>query len=285
MFINNTDALKVWLTEVLEPLCDADPAALARYVLALLKKDKPEKDLLVSMKEQLDVFLSEETQPFLEQLFRVIKSEEYLKAVPAPPLPVLPASNGSSAVVASASSASSTTTTTAGATASTTEEHVSSSSRGRGKREFTPPLQDTSSRLQSKESAGAAAQSERSSDHGKDHHHHHSSSASAVTGAASSAGHSGSGTVSSIASHSQQSVSSSSASSSSVSHKPSHHSPIKGSSKEDHVSEPPFFLPTTITISPPIVPTDRSLVYIASKFITHRPRRRALVLGAQRAYK
>ena len=37
--------------------CDADPAALAKYVFALVKKDKPAPELKSSMIEQLDVFL------------------------------------------------------------------------------------------------------------------------------------------------------------------------------------------------------------------------------------
>ncbi|XP_063707031.1 zinc finger protein swm isoform X2 [Culicoides brevitarsis] len=78
MHINNPDALRNWLTVILEPLCDADPAALARYVLALLKKEKPAKELKQCMQEQLDVFLGQETSPFLERLFDAIKSEEYL---------------------------------------------------------------------------------------------------------------------------------------------------------------------------------------------------------------
>lgn len=61
--------------------CEADPAALAKYVLALLRKDKSMADLTQMMSEQLDVFLGVETEPFLERLFAVIKSEEYLKSV------------------------------------------------------------------------------------------------------------------------------------------------------------------------------------------------------------
>lgn len=63
--------------------CDADSSALARYVLALLKKDKPEKELKRVMIEQLDVFLVEETKPFVERLLEAISTEEYLKT----PLP------------------------------------------------------------------------------------------------------------------------------------------------------------------------------------------------------
>lgn len=58
--------------------CDADPAALSRYVLALLKKDKAIKELQQCMTEQLDVFLGHETAPFLSRLFQVIESEEYI---------------------------------------------------------------------------------------------------------------------------------------------------------------------------------------------------------------
>jgi hypothetical protein len=46
----------------------------------LLKKDKPVKELQQCMAEQLDVFLGVETEPFVERLFEVIKSEEYKTA-------------------------------------------------------------------------------------------------------------------------------------------------------------------------------------------------------------
>ncbi|EDW90426.1 zinc finger protein swm isoform X2 [Drosophila yakuba] len=85
MILENSDKLKDWLSVVLEPLCDADSSALARYVIALLKKDKSDKDLKRIMIEQLDVFLSEETTRFVERLFDAIASEEYL-TVPAAPL-------------------------------------------------------------------------------------------------------------------------------------------------------------------------------------------------------
>lgn len=39
--------------------CDADPAALAKYVYALVKKDKTLEELRVGMVEQLDVFLQQ----------------------------------------------------------------------------------------------------------------------------------------------------------------------------------------------------------------------------------
>lgn len=57
MIIENLDALKTWLSETLEPICDADPSALAKYVVALVKKDKTEKELKALCIDQLDVFL------------------------------------------------------------------------------------------------------------------------------------------------------------------------------------------------------------------------------------
>ncbi|XP_017859049.1 PREDICTED: RNA-binding protein 27 [Drosophila arizonae] len=83
MILENSDKLKDWLSVVLEPLCDADSSALARYVIALLKKDKSDKDLKRIMIEQLDVFLSEETTRFVDRLFDAIASEEYL-SMPTP---------------------------------------------------------------------------------------------------------------------------------------------------------------------------------------------------------
>ena len=38
--------------------CDADPAALAKYVVALVKKDKPPSELKDVCVDQLEVFLS-----------------------------------------------------------------------------------------------------------------------------------------------------------------------------------------------------------------------------------
>lgn len=64
--------------------CEADPSALARYVLALLKKDKAIKELSQVMSDQLDVFLGPNTAPFLSSLFEAIESEEYMIAAGEP---------------------------------------------------------------------------------------------------------------------------------------------------------------------------------------------------------
>jgi len=80
MLIEAPDELRKWLTSHLEPLCDADPNALAKYVLALIRKDKPIEELKSSMISQMDVFLQSETQNFVDMLFTIVDTKEYLKS-------------------------------------------------------------------------------------------------------------------------------------------------------------------------------------------------------------
>ncbi|XP_014259670.1 RNA-binding protein 26 isoform X6 [Cimex lectularius] len=75
MIIEDPEGFKAWLTSKLEPLCDADPAALAKYVYALVKKDKPVEELRASMLDQLEVFLQRETQGFVNLLFRTLETQ------------------------------------------------------------------------------------------------------------------------------------------------------------------------------------------------------------------
>lgn len=65
--------------------CDADPAALAKYVLALAKKEKPESELRGAMCDQLDVFLQQETKGFVDKLFITLETKSYLQSNPEPP--------------------------------------------------------------------------------------------------------------------------------------------------------------------------------------------------------
>ncbi|CAL1573266.1 unnamed protein product [Knipowitschia caucasica] len=78
MIIENVDALKTWLAKLLEPICDADPAALANYVVALVKKDKTEKELKALCADQLEVFLQKETVGFVDKLFECLTTKNYL---------------------------------------------------------------------------------------------------------------------------------------------------------------------------------------------------------------
>ncbi|KAF4015200.1 hypothetical protein G4228_006010, partial [Cervus hanglu yarkandensis] len=72
--------------------CDADPSALANYVVALVKKDKPEKELKAFCADQLDVFLQKETSGFVDKLFESLYTKNYLpplepvKPEPKPPV-------------------------------------------------------------------------------------------------------------------------------------------------------------------------------------------------------
>eukprot|EP00096_Caligus_rogercresseyi_P004457 TRINITY_DN18726_c0_g1_i1.p1 TRINITY_DN18726_c0_g1~~TRINITY_DN18726_c0_g1_i1.p1 ORF type:complete len:838 (-),score=312.60 TRINITY_DN18726_c0_g1_i1:518-3031(-) len=85
MLIENPDSLKAWLTAIIEPLCDADPSALAKYVIALIKKDKAIGELRISMEEQMDVFLQGETKKFTRELFEALESKSYLLHSPKTP--------------------------------------------------------------------------------------------------------------------------------------------------------------------------------------------------------
>ncbi|XP_026051409.1 RNA-binding protein 27-like isoform X4 [Carassius auratus] len=78
MIIENVEALKSWLAKLLEPICEADPSALANYVVALVKKDKPEKELRALCADQLDVFLQKETTGFVDKLFECLTTKNYL---------------------------------------------------------------------------------------------------------------------------------------------------------------------------------------------------------------
>uniref|UniRef100_A0A8C3K7J6 RNA-binding protein 27 n=1 Tax=Calidris pygmaea TaxID=425635 RepID=A0A8C3K7J6_9CHAR len=91
MIIENVDALKSWLAKLLEPICDADPSALANYVVALVKKDKPEKELKAFCADQLDVFLQKETSGFVDKLFESLYTKSYLPSLEPPKVEAKPA--------------------------------------------------------------------------------------------------------------------------------------------------------------------------------------------------
>ncbi|KAK5638531.1 hypothetical protein RI129_012826 [Pyrocoelia pectoralis] len=86
MIIDDADAFKTWLTSVLKPICEADPGALAKYVFALVRKDKSAEALRQSMISQLEVFLQLETEPFVNLLFKTLENRDYLT-------PVIPSTN------------------------------------------------------------------------------------------------------------------------------------------------------------------------------------------------
>ncbi|KAG5648152.1 hypothetical protein DXG03_006106 [Asterophora parasitica] len=78
--------LKPWLVRTLEPICDAEPGALADYILALLKHNVPETEMRKELAVQLDEFLDKaECSSFIDTLFTVLRTKSYLPYSAASP--------------------------------------------------------------------------------------------------------------------------------------------------------------------------------------------------------
>ena len=78
MILENETSLQRWLSNQLKPISDADPLALAMYVVALLKHHDKKGDVLKNhCYEQLFDFLKDNTRDFLESLFNVLKDGSY----------------------------------------------------------------------------------------------------------------------------------------------------------------------------------------------------------------
>jgi RNA-binding protein 26 len=82
---NETELLKQWVMKRLEGI-EVDGDILADYVLALLTTDDPEPVLRANCTENLQDFLQDETDVFVNDLFVVVHSKAYdpSKAAPAP---------------------------------------------------------------------------------------------------------------------------------------------------------------------------------------------------------
>ncbi|KAK7694451.1 hypothetical protein QCA50_001637 [Cerrena zonata] len=78
----NATHLKPWLVKTLEPICDAEPGALADYILALLKHSAPETELRKELMSQLEEFLEKECSPFIDTLFTALRTKSYLPTSP-----------------------------------------------------------------------------------------------------------------------------------------------------------------------------------------------------------
>ncbi|KAG7099441.1 hypothetical protein E1B28_001292 [Marasmius oreades] len=83
----NSPHLKTWLVRTLEPICDAEPGALADYILALLQHNIPENEMRKELTTQLDEFLEKECPAFIETLFTALRSKSYLPYTTSPPPP------------------------------------------------------------------------------------------------------------------------------------------------------------------------------------------------------
>ncbi|KAF9090612.1 hypothetical protein BGX29_011371 [Mortierella sp. GBA35] len=69
--------LKEFLTQELALISDADPAMLADYIIALLKHDKETDELRDLCVSQLEDFLQQETESFVDMLFKALASKSY----------------------------------------------------------------------------------------------------------------------------------------------------------------------------------------------------------------
>ncbi|GJP59950.1 hypothetical protein CLOP_g16932 [Closterium sp. NIES-67] len=65
-----------FLIELLKPISEADPALLANYVVALLKNSKPHDELRQLCLDQLQDFLTDETEGFVTKLFDALERGE-----------------------------------------------------------------------------------------------------------------------------------------------------------------------------------------------------------------
>ncbi|OQS04958.1 RNA-binding protein [Thraustotheca clavata] len=72
------ELLSEWLVRTLEPLCDADPVVLSKYVLALVQNHHEKDGLRATCMSKLDEFLGDETPGFVDRLFTALHSKSYM---------------------------------------------------------------------------------------------------------------------------------------------------------------------------------------------------------------
>ncbi|XP_054709807.1 RNA-binding protein 26-like [Uloborus diversus] len=78
MHVEDSEALKKWLAAKIWRLCEADQFTLAKYILALIRKEKPEDELRRFCVLQLYAFFRKNTKAFVNKLFVVLRTREYL---------------------------------------------------------------------------------------------------------------------------------------------------------------------------------------------------------------
>lgn len=73
------EQLKDWLVKTLEPVSDADPDVLSKYVLALVQADPLKEDIDQICISKLEEFLGDETQSFVSKLVQALRNGSYRK--------------------------------------------------------------------------------------------------------------------------------------------------------------------------------------------------------------
>ncbi|KAI1710351.1 PWI domain-containing protein [Ditylenchus destructor] len=89
MIVEDENLLKAWIARDVESSTDADADALAKYVIALIKKPLSDTELEKLCLDKLFVFLQSNTKSFVDRLFRCLNQGLYLPAstrsIPSPP--------------------------------------------------------------------------------------------------------------------------------------------------------------------------------------------------------
>ncbi|KAL8725485.1 MAG: hypothetical protein Q9166_007323 [cf. Caloplaca sp. 2 TL-2023] len=88
MIIGDEEAveLKTWVVKKLEDISDADSDVLADYVLALIRAETPEPELRLSAVANLEDFLQDKAEKFVDETFAAIHSKSYMPGyVPSQP--------------------------------------------------------------------------------------------------------------------------------------------------------------------------------------------------------
>ncbi|KAF4027705.1 RNA recognition motif-containing protein [Phytophthora infestans] len=74
---DDKEFLREWLIRSLEPVCDADPEVLSKYVLALVQNDPQKPGLQDICVSKLEEFLGDETAGFVAKLFTALADGSY----------------------------------------------------------------------------------------------------------------------------------------------------------------------------------------------------------------
>ncbi|DBA05054.1 TPA: hypothetical protein N0F65_000742 [Lagenidium giganteum] len=84
MDAESKELLREWLIRSLEPVCDADPEVLSKYVLALVQNNPKKEGLMDTCITKLEEFLGDETAPFVNRLFKAIDTGSYKSTADVP---------------------------------------------------------------------------------------------------------------------------------------------------------------------------------------------------------
>eukprot|EP00638_Chattonella_subsalsa_P003087 CAMPEP_0117745302 /NCGR_PEP_ID=MMETSP0947-20121206/7275_1 /TAXON_ID=44440 /ORGANISM="Chattonella subsalsa, Strain CCMP2191" /LENGTH=810 /DNA_ID=CAMNT_0005562419 /DNA_START=29 /DNA_END=2461 /DNA_ORIENTATION=+ len=74
-YFSEESELYSWLVKKLEPICEADPEVLAKYILALLKTDRPRDEGEQNCRKQLKEFLGDDTRSFVSNLYSKVDKD------------------------------------------------------------------------------------------------------------------------------------------------------------------------------------------------------------------